>query len=125
MPGAQLLMIATMDTLYEQEAGKADWWGLLAFVCGSLVFLGLLSMQLYQCRKENATRREIRKALAIYGVICIWGDVLVCIISNIFEWSLIETIAVFVIGALLVWLPGKRYVKRVIDFEKMKEWPFF
>lgn len=82
-------------------------------------------MQLYECRREGTTQRDVRKALAVYAVICIWGDVVVCIISNACEWSLVTTLVVFLIGLAIVWLPGRRYVKQVIDLEKMKKWPFF
>lgn len=125
MTMAHGVLIATTNPLYAQEVGKADWWGLMAFFCGSLVFLGLLSMQLYECRREGTTQRDVRKALAVYAVICIWGDVVVCIISNVCEWSLVTTLVVFLIGLAIVWLPGRRYVKQVIDLEKMKKWPFF
>lgn len=47
------------------------------------------------------------------------------VLSTIFGWTTVESAVIFLVGALIVWLPGKRYVKKVIDFDKLKHWPFF
>lgn len=116
--------LATMDAL-QQSDGKPDWWSLLAFGGGTLLFCVLLSVQLYQCRKESANKNDVYKALAVYGVIYIWMDIEMFVLSNIFGWTTVESAVIFLVGALIVWLPGKRYVKKVIDFGKLKHWPFF
>ena len=118
-------MLAAMEAFVEEQNAKLNGWTLLAFGIGTIVALVLFSMQLYQCRKPSATKADFRKAIAVYTLIAIWGDIDVFILSKIFGWSMIEMVLVFLIGYAVIWFPGRRYVRRVKDDEKMREWPFF
>lgn len=117
-------MSAPVMTLLGTMPGTIDWWDLLTAGTSGLICFLFVWPRMFRCRKASATKKEVRKALALCIAVVLWCSVIVVVLSDLFVWSLVRTMVVLLIGAGILWFFGRHSVDKVVDKEKMKEWPF-
>ncbi|MEE0547405.1 MAG: hypothetical protein UC390_06685 [Peptococcaceae bacterium] len=110
-------------TLLGATPGTIDWWDLFIAVTSGLICFLFVWPRMFRCRKASATKKEVRKALALCVAAVLWCSVIVVVLSDLFVWSLVKTMVVLFIGTSILWFFGRHSVDKVVDKEKMKEWP--